>query len=121
MCISLLKRSLAVNIPSLIKAMPYNYDEFPLPEWFDYELIHDLERLALPEFFKGDNLELTPDNYKTYRDYMIMTYKSNPDYYLTISACKAKLDVDLVTLVRIHSFLESYNLINSRVSRNRPF
>lgn len=107
---------LVVNIPSLIKAMPYNYNELELPEWFNYELIHDLERLALPEFFKGDSPELTPDNYILYRDYMMKTYKANPDYYLTISACKSKLDVDLVTLVRVHGFLESYNLINSRVS-----
>ncbi|KAI7892100.1 uncharacterized protein EV154DRAFT_419413 [Mucor mucedo] len=109
----------AVNIPSLIKAMPYSYDEIDLPEWFNYDLIHDLERLALPEFFTGDNPVLTPDSYKMYRDYMMMTYKSNPDYYLTISACKAKLDVDLVTLVRVHSFLESYNLINSRPDPRR--
>lgn len=95
--------------------MPYDYEELDLPDWFRFELIHDLERLALPEFFKGDSLKLTPDNYKVYRDYMMETYKANPDYYLTISSCKSKLDVDLVTLVRVHSFLESYNLINSRV------
>ncbi|KAI8061249.1 hypothetical protein BDF21DRAFT_348056 [Thamnidium elegans] len=109
----------AINIPSLIKSMPYDYEDLELPKWFHFDLIHDLERLALPEFFKGDSLELTPENYKTWRNHMINTYKANPDYYLTISACKSKLDVDLVTLVRIHSFLESHNLINSRPDPRR--
>lgn len=108
---------LAVNIPSLIKSTPCDYSEMKLPDWFDQELIHDQEKLALPEFFKGDNPELTPEKYKLYRDHMINAYRTNPDYFLTVSACKSKLDVDLVTLVRLHSFLSSYNIINSRVSK----
>jgi hypothetical protein len=107
--------SLAVNIPSLIESAPCDYEELDLPDWFDFDSVHDLEKLALPEFFKGDNPELTTDNYKVYRDYMINTYRANPDYYLTVSACKSKFDVDLVTLIRIHSFLESQDMINSRV------
>lgn len=87
-----------------------------LPAWYDAESIHDIEKLALPEFFNGDNAELTPEKYKQYRDHMINAYKANPDYFLTVSACKSKLDVDLVTLVRVHSFLSSHGMINSRVS-----
>jgi hypothetical protein len=107
----------AVNIPSLIKSAPCDYEDLLVPEWYNSSSIHELEKLALPEFFaENDNQDqFTPDKYKTYRDYMINTYRSNPEYYLTVSACKAKLDVDLVTLVRIHSFLELNQLINSRV------
>lgn len=106
---------IAVNIPSLIKSTPCDYEEFDLPSWFDFDSTHDLEQLALPELFRGDNPDLTVENYKTYRNYMINTYRANPDYYLTVSACKSKFDVDLVTLVRVHSFLESLDMINSRV------
>lgn len=83
-----------------------------LPEWYDASSIHDKEITALPELDNGLSIE----EYKTCRNYMIETYKSNPDYYLTIAACKSKLDTDLLTLVRIHSFLEMNGLINIKVS-----
>lgn len=106
----------AVNVPLLIKSTPCDYEDMELPPWYNAESIHDIEKLALPEFFTNDNLELTPEKYKHYRDHMINTYKANPDYFLTVSACKSKLDVDLVTLVRVHSFLVNQGMINSRVS-----
>lgn len=108
---------IAVNIPSLIKSTPCDYNDILVPEWYNGDSVHEVEKLALPEFFKENNNQgqFTPENYKMCRDYMINTYRSNPEYCLTVSACKAKLDVDLVTLVRIHSFLEVNQLINSRV------
>ncbi|OAC99318.1 hypothetical protein MUCCIDRAFT_125464, partial [Mucor lusitanicus CBS 277.49] len=80
-------------------------------EWFDQSFISEHELLALPEI---GSAELTEDQYKQYRNLMIDTYRANPDFYLTVSACKSKLDADLVTLVRIHNFLELNNIINAR-------
>lgn len=78
------------------------------------ESVHELEKFALPEFFENDMNEAAAD-YKRCRDYMINTYRARPDYYLTIIACKNALNEDLVTLTRIHSFLEHAQLINSEV------
>ncbi|KAG1119248.1 hypothetical protein G6F42_013017 [Rhizopus arrhizus] len=105
-----------INIATLIKATPFNYAELDLPEWFDQSFINENELLALPEIGSTD---LSEDQYKEYRNYMIDTYRANPDFYLTISACKSKLDADLVTLVRIHNFLELNNIINTRPDPRR--
>ncbi|KAI8350602.1 SWIRM domain-containing protein [Choanephora cucurbitarum] len=100
----------ALPVTSLITATPYSYQENDQqPDWFDMNQIHTIERQALPEYFNGT---LSPEEYKHCRDEMIKTYRAHPDYYLTVSACKSKLDRDLVELVRIHSFLELNQLIN---------
>ncbi|RCH86657.1 hypothetical protein CU098_002027, partial [Rhizopus stolonifer] len=106
-----------INIMSLVTAMPYG-DELSCPAWFSMDSIHAMEKLALPEYFTNQ-AGLTPEEYKECRDYMITIYRSNPDYYLTVSACKSKLDKDLVQLVRIHSFLELNQLINSQCDPRR--
>ncbi|KAF1802866.1 hypothetical protein V8B55DRAFT_1594929 [Mucor lusitanicus] len=105
-----------LNISTLIKATPCDYTELDLPEWFDQSFISEHELLALPEI---GSAELTEDQYKQYRNLMIDTYRANPDFYLTVSACKSKLDADLVTLVRIHNFLELNNIINARPDPRR--
>lgn len=105
-----------LDIPSLIKPAPCDYDEMPLPSWYDETTISEFEKLGLPEFFDESNQDLDPQDYKLCRDYMVEKYRANPDYYLTVSACKAHLEHDLLVLVRIHSFLEHNNLINNRVS-----
>lgn len=107
---------IALNISGLIKATPFDYSEIELPDWFDKSFINENEMLALPEI-GTDNL--SEEKYKESRNYMIDTYRANPDFYLTISACKSKLDADLVTLVRIHSFLELNKMINSRPDPRR--
>ncbi|KAI8880167.1 hypothetical protein K501DRAFT_255463 [Backusella circina FSU 941] len=109
----------ALDIPSLIKPTPCDYEDMPLPAWYDEDIISEYEKLGLPEFFDESNQDLGPHDYKLCRDYMIEKYKANPDYYLTISACKAHLEHDLVVLVRIHSFLEHSGLINSRTDPRR--
>ncbi|ORY95275.1 SWIRM domain-domain-containing protein [Syncephalastrum racemosum] len=107
------------DVNAFAKASPYNYKEPPkFPEWFDMETVHELEKFALPEFFESDMNEAAAD-YKRCRDYMISAYRARPDYYLTIIACKNALNEDLVSLTRIHSFLEQAQLINSEVDPRR--
>lgn len=87
-----------------------------VPDWFDFDKIDPVEKLALPEFFKEDHGTL----YTKYRNYMVKTYQANPASYLTVAACKdAFPDADLVALVRLHSFLELYHVINGQVSQAR--
>ncbi|KAI9305857.1 SWIRM domain-containing protein [Cunninghamella echinulata] len=94
----------------LCNTTPLDYNDICWPEWLDLEKVNDMEKLALPEFFNDHQ-----EDYIKYRNYMVEQYYSNPGYYLTISTCKQAFpDADLLSLVRIHSFLEIYDVINSQ-------
>ena len=83
--------------------------------WFDMHEIHNLERKALPEFFNNRNRSKTPAVYKDYRDFMVNTYRLNPSEYLTVTACRRNLAGDVCAIMRVHSFLEQWGLINYQV------
>lgn len=83
--------------------------------WFDMNVIHQTERKALPEFFNNRNRSKTPAVYKDYRDFMINTYRLNPAEYLTVTACRRNLAGDVCAIMRVHSFLEQWGLINYQV------
>lgn len=86
--------------------------------WFDMHEIHALERKALPEFFNNRNRSKTPAVYKDYRDFMVNTYRLNPSEYLTVTACRRNLAGDVCAIMRVHSFLEQWGLINYQVCIN---
>uniref|UniRef100_A0A671MC53 SWI/SNF complex subunit SMARCC1-like n=1 Tax=Sinocyclocheilus anshuiensis TaxID=1608454 RepID=A0A671MC53_9TELE len=89
--------------------------------WFDYNCIHQIERRALPEFFNGKNKSKTPEIYLAYRNFMIDTYRLNPQEYLTSSSCRRNLTGDVCALIRVHSFLEQWGFINYQVdAESRP-
>lgn len=83
--------------------------------WFDLAKLHDIERKSLPEFFNGKNRSKTPTVYKDYRDFMINTYRLNPQEYLTVTACRRNLAGDVCAIIRVHAFLEQWGLINYQV------
>lgn len=84
--------------------------------WFDITTVNIIESRALPEFFNNRNKSKTPTTYKEYRDFMINTYRMNPVEYLTITACRRNLTGDVCAILRVHSFLEQWGLINYQVS-----
>lgn len=84
--------------------------------WFDMHTVHSIEKKALAEFFNGRNRSKTPAVYKDYRDFMINTYRLNPVEYLTVTACRRNLAGDVCAIMRVHSFLEQWGLINYQVS-----
>ncbi|KAL1916041.1 uncharacterized protein VTP21DRAFT_6045 [Calcarisporiella thermophila] len=89
--------------------------------WFDMARIHNIERKSLPEFFNGRNPSKTPAVYKDYRDFMINTYRLNPQEYLTVTACRRNLAGDVCAIIRVHAFLEQWGLINYQVDpETRP-
>ncbi|KAL4784048.1 hypothetical protein BJX76DRAFT_357382 [Aspergillus varians] len=89
--------------------------------WFDMHTIHPIEKKALAEFFNGRNRSKTPAVYKDYRDFMINTYRLNPIEYLTVTACRRNLAGDVCSIMRVHSFLEQWGLINYQVDpQTRP-
>lgn len=85
--------------------------------WFDMNTVNTIEKKALAEFFNGRNRSKTAATYKDYRDFMINTYRLNPIEYLTATACRRNLAGDVCAIMRIHSFLEQWGLINYQVSQ----
>ncbi|RXM30655.1 SWI/SNF complex subunit SMARCC1 [Acipenser ruthenus] len=89
--------------------------------WFDYNCIHEIERRALPEFFNGKNKSKTPEIFLAYRNFMIDTYRLNPQEYLTSTSCRRNLTGDVCAVMRAHAFLEQWGLINYQVDADsRP-
>ncbi|XP_069509855.1 SWI/SNF complex subunit SMARCC2 isoform X2 [Ambystoma mexicanum] len=89
--------------------------------WFDYNSVHAIERRALPEFFNGKNKSKTPEIYLAYRNFMIDTYRLNPQEYLTSTACRRNLAGDVCAIMRVHAFLEQWGLVNYQVdAESRP-
>uniref|UniRef100_A0A4W4DSW9 SWI/SNF related, matrix associated, actin dependent regulator of chromatin, subfamily c, member 1b n=1 Tax=Electrophorus electricus TaxID=8005 RepID=A0A4W4DSW9_ELEEL len=89
--------------------------------WFDYNSMHRIERRALPEFFNGKNKSKSPEIYLAYRNFMIDTYRLNPQEYLTSTSCRRNLTGDVCVLMRVHAFLEQWGLINYQVeAESRP-
>jgi SWI/SNF related-matrix-associated actin-dependent regulator of chromatin subfamily C len=84
--------------------------------WFDMNKIHSIEHKALPEFFNNRNRSKTSHVYKDYRDFMINTYRLNPSEYLTVTATRRNLAGDVCAIMRVHSFLEQWGLINYQVT-----
>lgn len=80
--------------------------------WFSFESIAEQEKKALPEFFNGKNPAKTEVVYKEYRDFMINTFRLNPQEYLTVTACRRNLTGDVCAIMRVHAFLEQWGLIN---------
>ncbi|KAG7114790.1 SWI/SNF and RSC complexes subunit ssr2 like protein [Verticillium longisporum] len=83
--------------------------------WFDMNMVHEIERKAMAEFFNSRNRSKTPVVYKDYRDFMINTYRLNPAEYLTVTACRRNLAGDVCAIMRVHAFLEQWGLINYQV------
>ncbi|XP_030756119.1 SWI/SNF complex subunit SMARCC2-like [Sitophilus oryzae] len=89
--------------------------------WFDYNSIHEIEKRAMPEFFNSKNKSKTPEIYLAYRNFMVDTYRLNPTEYITSTACRRNLAGDVCAIMRVHSFLEQWGLINYQVDTDsRP-
>ncbi|TPX31663.1 hypothetical protein SmJEL517_g05064 [Synchytrium microbalum] len=105
---------------------PYANPKPPVPQpheiiipsyaaWFKFNDIHTTEVNGVPEFFNNRNKSKTPQIYKDYRDFMINTYRLNPNEYLSLTACRRNLSGDVCAIVRVHAFLEQWGLINYQV------
>ncbi|XP_053302165.1 SWI/SNF complex subunit SMARCC1b [Pleuronectes platessa] len=89
--------------------------------WFNNNRIHLIEKRALPEFFNGKNKSKSPEIYLAYRNFMIDTYRINPQEYLSSTSCRRNLTGDVCAVIRVHAFLEQWGLINYQVdAESRP-
>ncbi|CAB1320646.1 unnamed protein product [Coregonus sp. 'balchen'] len=83
--------------------------------WFNYNCIHQIEKRALPEFFNGQNKSKSPEIYLAYRNFMIDSYRLNPQEYLSSTSCRRNLTGDVCAVMRVHALLEQWGLVNYQV------
>lgn len=86
--------------------------------WFNMNKIHQIEKESLPEFFDTTHPSKSPKIYINYRNFMINSYRLNPNEYLTLTSCRRNLVGDVGTLLRVHRFLNKWGLINYQVNPN---
>lgn len=88
---------------------------FPQPQlasWYVPGKVHAVEKRALPEFFLGRFASKTPANYIQIRDAMIGAWRRAPSRYVTSTSLRRHLRGDACALLRVHTFLEHWGLIN---------
>ena len=69
-------------------------------QWFDFDLIHEIEYDSLPEFFCEKYPSKTPESYKEYRNFMVKLYRENPTGYLSATTCRRHLAGDACAIIR---------------------
>lgn len=89
--------------------------------WFQFDDIHELERRALPSFFNESSRFKTPKAYKDVRNFIVNTYRLSPYEYLTVTAVRRNIAMDVASILTIHQFLEKWGLINYQIDpRSKP-
>ena len=104
------------ELPKIVNTIQSNENEniyLPISaSWFNMDNIHEIEMKSNPEFFVGKYPTKTPQIYKKYRNFIINLYRENPSMYLSSKTCSKHLAGDTAAIMRIHSFLENWGLIN---------
>ena len=104
------------ELPKIVDTIQKNENEniyLPISSsWFNMDNIHEIEMKSNPEFFVGKYPTKTPQVYKKYRNFIINLYRENPSMYLSSKTCNKHLSGDTAAIMRIHSFLENWGLIN---------
>ncbi|EJS43209.1 swi3p [Saccharomyces arboricola H-6] len=84
-------------------------------KWFNLEKIHSIEIQSLPEFFTNRIPSKTPEVYMRYRNFMINSYRLNPNEYFSVTTARRNVSGDAAALFRLHKFLTKWGLINYQV------
>ena len=84
-----------------------------LPSWYHSEQLHALEIRHLPDLFgsEDDRVKKTAEYFKI-RNYIVSLYSHNPSIYLSATDCRRKLSGDVCVVLKIHSFLDAFGVIN---------
>lgn len=87
--------------------------------WFNLKKIHHIERKSLPEFFTNRIASKTSEIYIKYRNFMVNTYRLNPNEYFSVTSARRNLSGDAASIFRIHKFLMKWGLINYQVGAQK--
>lgn len=89
--------------------------------WFKFSEVHEIENKSIPDFFDDSSRFKSPKAYKDARNFMINTYRLSPYEYLTMTAVRRNIAMDVASIVKIHAFLERWGLINYQIDpRSKP-
>ncbi|SCU96063.1 LAFA_0G04038g1_1 [Lachancea sp. 'fantastica'] len=89
--------------------------------WFHLQKIHSIEKQSLPEYFTNRIPSKTPQVYVKYRNFMVNSYRLNPNEFFTMTAARRSLCGDAGAILRIHKFLTKWGLINYQVdAKTKP-
>ncbi|QID85954.1 transcription factor [Saccharomyces pastorianus] len=84
-------------------------------KWFSLDKIHSIEIQSLPEFFTNRIPSKTPEVYMRYRNFMVNSYRLNPNEYFSVTTARRNVSGDAAALFRLHKFLTKWGLINYQV------
>ncbi|CCH63107.1 hypothetical protein TBLA_0J01090 [Henningerozyma blattae CBS 6284] len=87
--------------------------------WFNLKKIHPIEKQSLPEFFTNRIASKSPQVYIKYRNFMVNSYRLNPNEYISLTAVRRNLCGDSGALFRIHRFLIKWGLINYQIKTEK--
>jgi SWIRM domain/SWIRM-associated region 1 len=89
------------------------HSKMPKPIWFRMDLASDLEMTVLPEWFDGSSSHRSPESYIMTRNAIItMSQKLGHNRFITTSLVRRSIPGDAGSLIRLHTFLTTYALIN---------
>lgn len=94
-------------IQNIYKLLPF------YSSWFDFDKIHQIEKQNLAEFF-GEKPSKSPKIYSRIRNFFIQLYWKNPRVSLSATTARRSINGDACSVLRVHSFLESWGLINTQ-------
>ncbi|KAF8819698.1 SWIRM domain-containing protein [Cardiosporidium cionae] len=82
--------------------------------WFDSHVVNAIERNQLSSLFSGSGLSLKEKehSYKLIRNTIVAAYRQNPQRYLSATECRKLIDGDAALILRLHSFLDYWGIIN---------
>ncbi len=95
------------------------------PSWFKIDAISTIEKLFLNDYiFYGKtnpSVDAVARDYLLIRNYIMDLSNSNPVVYLSFLDCRRKISGDASVILKIHEFLDAFQLINYQVKlEHRP-
>jgi len=82
------------------------------PSWYNPCTASDLERRSLPEWFNHTAPHRSPASFALTRETILELADRNPHQYVTATALRRSVLGDAGSLMRLHSFLTDWGLLN---------
>ena len=92
------------------------------PAWFNADSVNFIELKNLPEFFSiKDGASKTTEEYIKLRNSIVSLYSVSQHVYLSATECRKRIAGDVCVILKVHSFLDSFGVINFNVKSDcRP-
>ena len=84
----------------------------PGPTWYQSDRVAALERAVLSEWFDGSAAHRTEASYMEARERILALATTMPDQYVTGTMVRRTVAGDAGSLLRVHAFLTSHQMIN---------